>query len=380
MNQEKIGKFLKKLREENNWNQGELADKMFVDRSLVCKWEKGLTIISSANLISLSKLYNVSVDEILAGERKTKKNKQLIENVSLNIYDDLNAKVKKQRSKIWILVAVVFISLFLLLLSFFVNFYSSVKVYRLSYVTDSFSALSGYFFENKERVYFYLDNDFGNNEEEIKGITLYYNIDNKRKDIYNVTHPSLIHFVDYNGYGEFVDFNRMEDFINNLYIEFELADGKKESSKIDFNLEYINKNIFTEKSDDISDKKGEDKNIDDDVMDRSELSQKVKDIHDRNLQNEEEGYYQIKKGNITYDVFVLDETITMNFRKNGMEYIFTYHAFNFDFIYLDEKHNEENKMIYSYGIRSKKCIEGNCESAPDDLKILTEIVDEILEK
>lgn len=161
VNTENIGAFIKELREEMNLNQGELANILFVDRSLVSKWEKGSIIISSTYLNALSKLFKVSVDELLAGKRKTKDNKKEIENVKLDIYDKLSRKVKRQKSKILILCLLLFLVAFLFLLSFFVNFYSSVKVYRLHYTTDSFSAEKGYFFENKDRVYFFLDSDYG---------------------------------------------------------------------------------------------------------------------------------------------------------------------------------------------------------------------------
>lgn len=97
VNTENIGAFIKELREEMNLNQGELANILFVDRSLVSKWEKGSIIISSTYLNALSKLFKVSVDELLAGKRKTKDNKKEIENVKLDIYDKLSRKVKRQK-------------------------------------------------------------------------------------------------------------------------------------------------------------------------------------------------------------------------------------------------------------------------------------------
>lgn len=41
MNNEKTGKFIKELRETKKLSQNELADKLFVSRTLVNKWEKG---------------------------------------------------------------------------------------------------------------------------------------------------------------------------------------------------------------------------------------------------------------------------------------------------------------------------------------------------
>lgn len=44
MNQEKIGKFISKLRKENNMTQQELADKINVTDRAVSHWENGRSI------------------------------------------------------------------------------------------------------------------------------------------------------------------------------------------------------------------------------------------------------------------------------------------------------------------------------------------------
>lgn len=378
MNNEKTGKFIKKLREENNWSQCELADKIFVDRTMVSKWEKGMIIVSSANLISLSKLFHISVDEILAGERKTEKNKDLIENVSLNIYDDLNSKVKKQRGKIWVLVILLFVFAFLFFLSFFLNFYSSVKVYRVSYATDSFSSTSGLFFENKERVYFYLDNDFGDRKDEIERITLYYELDNKRQDIYSVNYPALINFIDYNGYEEYFDFDRIDETINNFYIEFELTDGKKENAKIQFYLDYINKNVIAEKEESISD---DVKVVEEEEIEKSELYSKVKILSERAAKDENAEYYDIKIDGIKYGVFILDETIMVEFSKDGKGYRYIYHGYGYEYFYLNEtRKGSSDEQVYSYCLHEKECSNDRCETVEENLKIFEEIIDEVLKK
>ena len=43
MNQEKIGKFISKLRKEKQMTQGDLAEKMGVSINAVSKWERGLS-------------------------------------------------------------------------------------------------------------------------------------------------------------------------------------------------------------------------------------------------------------------------------------------------------------------------------------------------
>jgi len=56
---------LKKLRQENNLTQQELADKIFVSRSAVAKWEQNRGLPSKELLESLSKIFNISEEELL---------------------------------------------------------------------------------------------------------------------------------------------------------------------------------------------------------------------------------------------------------------------------------------------------------------------------
>lgn len=56
---------LKELREINNISQYQLADKIFVSRSAIAKWENGLGMPSSDSLDMLCKFFNVTKDELL---------------------------------------------------------------------------------------------------------------------------------------------------------------------------------------------------------------------------------------------------------------------------------------------------------------------------
>ena len=56
---------LTSLRIENGFSQQELAERLNVTRQAISMWESGATIPSIDSLILLSKLYGVSVDEVL---------------------------------------------------------------------------------------------------------------------------------------------------------------------------------------------------------------------------------------------------------------------------------------------------------------------------
>ena len=53
------------LRKENKMTQADLADALNISRQAVSRWETGVAIPSTENLVELSKLFGVSVDVIL---------------------------------------------------------------------------------------------------------------------------------------------------------------------------------------------------------------------------------------------------------------------------------------------------------------------------
>ena len=73
MNQDKIGKFIKKIRLENNLTQKQLADTLGVTYQAVSKWENGKNIPDIELLKEISERFNINIDEILNGEKKPKK-------------------------------------------------------------------------------------------------------------------------------------------------------------------------------------------------------------------------------------------------------------------------------------------------------------------
>ena len=78
MDQEKIGQFIKQIREENHLTQKEFADQLNVTFQAVSKWERGKNIPDIAVLKEISERFHVNVDELLEGKRNLqKKNKNI---------------------------------------------------------------------------------------------------------------------------------------------------------------------------------------------------------------------------------------------------------------------------------------------------------------
>lgn len=78
MNQEKIGKLIKKIRINNKLSQKEFADKYGVTPQAVSKWETGKNIPDIAILKEICNDNNLKVDEFLSAKSKEKKNVILI--------------------------------------------------------------------------------------------------------------------------------------------------------------------------------------------------------------------------------------------------------------------------------------------------------------
>lgn len=71
MNQQKIGGFLKELRQEKQITQEQLAEQMGVSRRTVSRWETGNNLPDLSVLVELADFYNVDLNEIFRGERRS---------------------------------------------------------------------------------------------------------------------------------------------------------------------------------------------------------------------------------------------------------------------------------------------------------------------
>lgn len=63
----KIGDKLKKARMDKKLTQEEVAEKIFVSRQSISNWENNKTYPDIGNVIALSDLYQISLDELLKG-------------------------------------------------------------------------------------------------------------------------------------------------------------------------------------------------------------------------------------------------------------------------------------------------------------------------
>lgn len=120
MNQEKIGKFIAVCRKEKKLTQNELAEKLNITNKAVSKWETGRGMPDSSILLELSKILDVTVNELLSGERlqvneyKIKAEENIIAIVNEN-------KKSSKKIKILFLSIIIFICLVILVLSRYIG-------------------------------------------------------------------------------------------------------------------------------------------------------------------------------------------------------------------------------------------------------------------
>ena len=95
MEQQKIGSFLKELRKEKNLTQEELAEKLNVSGRTVSRWETGSNMPDISMLVELAEFYDVSIPEIINGERESGTMKRSKETASLSDYAEaINKRIK----------------------------------------------------------------------------------------------------------------------------------------------------------------------------------------------------------------------------------------------------------------------------------------------
>lgn len=109
MNQIKMGEFICNLRKEKGLTQKQIGDMLGITDNSISKWERGINAPDIYYLAPLSEIFNVSIKELLNGERNNKRkekkeenrnkvleiknlskkfgNKNILNNISLSIYE-----------------------------------------------------------------------------------------------------------------------------------------------------------------------------------------------------------------------------------------------------------------------------------------------------
>ena len=112
MDYNKIGKFIEVERKAKNLTQVKLAEKLFVSEKTISKWENGKGIPDTIMLPKLCEIFEVTLNELLCGERSVLENKKTDENLLLDMAKELERKNKTIWQSMWVIMLVSMIAMF----------------------------------------------------------------------------------------------------------------------------------------------------------------------------------------------------------------------------------------------------------------------------
>ena len=106
----KIGKFIADFRKSKNITQEALAEKLYITDRAVSKWERGLSLPDADKMLDLCNILDISVNELLIGEKINmkdyeKKTNELL--VELAKQEEL--KNKRLITDMWVLTITAFV-------------------------------------------------------------------------------------------------------------------------------------------------------------------------------------------------------------------------------------------------------------------------------
>ena len=225
-----IGKHLKTLREKNNLTQEQLADKLFVSRSNVSKWERNISLPDAETLLELSKIFNVSVDDILLGNDKNDSSGVL------NIYK----QIEKQKKVMLNICVSSIIIILLFLIYYFLSFYNSNKIFLVNGYGNESYFNNGIIIYTKEKEYLSLGKI--NSKKDILRMKLVVSINNEENIIYETTSDEIF-LLESRGYNE-LELSKILLNKNKLNLYIYYCDGTYENIKLNLRLDYSNKNLI----------------------------------------------------------------------------------------------------------------------------------------
>ncbi len=256
----KIGNFIKELRTERNWSQEDLAAKLYISRQSVSKWEIGQTTPSMSIMIKLAEIFELTLPEIINGERATKDNIEAINSETTKEIIKMHNKTKKITRISSILICIL---VFAFLGYYFFTSYKAQNIYEVTGRSDNFTINNGLFILTKSKVYFTVQNIETN--ENVKKLSLYVLDNGERHDIYYNEQTAGIFLEEDNGYNEYFSMNNKNIFLENLYIEIQ-GEDHTENMKLDLRKIYQNDELLNLNKGDIKNNQNTETGIDNDKL------------------------------------------------------------------------------------------------------------------
>ncbi len=256
MDLNKIGRFIFNLRKEKGLSQNGLADLIPVTRQAVSTWELGKSLPDSQTLKILSEIFDVTIDEILAGERSTpeegKSDKK--RDITLNLVDEYNSK-KRTIKRITVTFTILIMTMLLIFLGYyFISSYNSIKVYKIRGESSNFVTNNGIIISTKKKIYIRTGELVNKNENyKINKVKLYFkDRENISKVIYKDNKTDILITFRY-GYNEKFSNNELKYLIDQLYLEVEY-ENEVEVLKLNVKQDFSNTLTLKNEKEEIEEK------------------------------------------------------------------------------------------------------------------------------
>lgn len=137
MDQVKIGKFIKKKRNEKKLTQNELAEKLNVTDRAVSKWENGICMPDSGIIVDLCKILNITINDLFSGEVVDMKDSE--KRLEKNLLEIIKIKEEKDKQLLSLEIFIgILVSTILFVCVFVASFVMIKDIYRLLLILVGF--------------------------------------------------------------------------------------------------------------------------------------------------------------------------------------------------------------------------------------------------
>lgn len=187
MDLQKVGKFIAELRKDKKLTQEKLGELIGVTSSTISKWERGINAPDISVLNKLSEILEITVSEILNGDKNCNNTKLVEDNMLQNI-EYYSTATKRKYLKLFSYIIIGIIMLFAVL--FTISNYNQFKVYSVSSKNPNYT-IDGYIIFNQERNLIIIknidihDKFIGTNQEE-KINTIKASILSENKNLFSI--------------------------------------------------------------------------------------------------------------------------------------------------------------------------------------------------
>lgn len=330
MNTDKVGAFIKKLRTDRKMSQYDLAELIPIDRSVVSKWERGEILPAVDKMKILCNIFNITVDELLSGELRTKYNEKERQNSLFDFLINQDTKYKKLKMYSIILFLITLIITFSFLIYYFIQTHDTEKIYRIYGENGEYIIDNGLLVITREKSYLKI----GSISNKIYDIELYYKDKDNIENIYKGS--SDLTLIDLHGYNAYINDRNIDFLRDKLYIKVNGVD-----IKLNFTEDYKNDNYLLDSWIDVNENTYYDlsnKNID--------LAKVKKDF--KCIEN------QCTKSTSEYEIrySIKENAMYIRYNKFFVKYDFSFNKFSY----------ESKDMCFEMANNKLTCISGSCNN------------------